>query len=276
MNGPRQCAAPGCRNPVTGRADARTCSPKCRQALARFKRTKRGKRVERERKARERRAQEASTGPGSLSLAHCPVAELIPRGIVEPGSVDCVFTDPPYPREFLSAWADLARFAAAALKPGGMLAALSGHSWIPEVLACLDAPGLSYRWTLSLHLPGASAAVVGRRMNTNWKPVFVYHAQRLPADAGMMPDTIAAPARQRQADLFHNWGQGPGAMDALAKRLLIPGWRVCDPFGGGGETALAAWRRGCHVLAADADAEAVDTMRATLLSVTESVTPKAA
>ena len=56
--------------------------------------------------------------------------------------------------------------------------------------------------------------------------------------------------RDRQGD---GWGQSPAGMDAMAERWLAPGWSVCDPMAGGGATALAAWRRGCDVLASDID-----------------------
>jgi 16S rRNA G966 N2-methylase RsmD len=51
-----------------------------------------------------------------------------------PGSVDVVLTDPPYPAEFLPLWSDLGEHAAKWLKPGGVLAAMSGQIHLPEVM----------------------------------------------------------------------------------------------------------------------------------------------
>ena len=61
-------------------------------------------------------------------------------------------------------------------------------------------------------------------------------------------------------------------MDSLAAALLRPGDRVLDPFAGGGETALSAWRLGCHVSAFDADPDVAYRLE----SVTDSVTAEAA
>ena len=264
----RKCAS--CKRSIEGRrADALTCSAGCRKAHNRHKATKRGRRVERERVARERRAEVAARGPGSLRVELADIRGLVPT-IIEGGSIDLVLTDPPYPREYLDCWRWLSDFAALALKPGGMLVALSGGAWLPEVFgAVLSNPKIEYRWTAALCLPGASTGIIARRVNTQWKPAIVAtRAGGKPAYVGS--DLIRAPARRDQADLFHGWGQSPGAMDALAARFVERGTTVADPFAGGGELALAAQLAGAAVIATDSDPDCIETMR---LTVTESVTP---
>ena len=58
----------------------------------------------------------------NLVLHHCAVADLHKHVAAE--SVDWIFTDPPYPKEYLPCFGELADFAAHALKPGG---GLHGH-----------------------------------------------------------------------------------------------------------------------------------------------------
>ena len=59
------------------------------------------------------------------------VADLADR--LEPGSIDCIITDPPYPHEFLPVYADLAHTAAKVLKP---------HTWSwPGNRTCPRSPG---------------------------------------------------------------------------------------------------------------------------------------
>jgi site-specific DNA-methyltransferase (adenine-specific) len=53
------------------------------------------------------------------------------------GSVDLFLTDPPYPREYLPLWRDLAALAARTLKPGGLLVAYSGQYYLPAVMGML-------------------------------------------------------------------------------------------------------------------------------------------
>lgn len=224
----------------------------------------------REGEARARRVAEARRGTGSWQAGCCPVAKLLERGLVEAGSVDVVFTDPPYPREYLHTWSELGQLAASALRPGGVLTAVSGQSWLPDVFGALDVPGLEYRWTSALRMPGSHVQIWPRHVFTQWKPVLVF--QRAGGSPRWLKDVFDAPPRQGQADAFHTWGQSPDAMDVLAAALLQPGDRVLDPFAGGGETALAAWRLGCHVAAFDAAPD----VAVRLASVTESVTARAA
>lgn len=213
----------------------------------------------RSREKRERRIAEAAAGTGSWHAACCPIEQLIDHGHVEPGSLDAVFTDPPYPREYLPAWRALGEFAAVALKPGGMLVALSGKWWLPQVLDELRAGGgdaLEWRWMGALLLPGAAAISHPQRVMSKWKPVLVMTRAGRKAPEYIVNDVFNAAKAQRHDATHHHWAQSPSGQDAMAKRLLEPGWRVCDPFVGGGETALAAWLRPCHVRAFDADSQA--------------------
>jgi hypothetical protein len=62
---------------------------------------------------------------------------LSPTQHVEPACVDLIFTDPPYPHEFIETWSELGVFAAHALKSSGLLAAYSGQFYLPEVFELL-------------------------------------------------------------------------------------------------------------------------------------------
>ncbi len=60
-------------------------------------------------------------------------------------SVDLIFTDPPYPAEYLPLWSDLALFAARVLKPGRLMVAYSGQYHLLAVLKALT------DWRCPLH-----------------------------------------------------------------------------------------------------------------------------
>ena len=114
------------------------------------------------------------TPSSDVDLQHLPVSEL--HTVVPAKSVDVIFTDPPYPREYLPVWGELAAFAAHALKPYGVLVAMSGQSYLPEVMASLgehlDIPmdnGLS-------HARALHTTIWPRKIKTRWKPVLVYGA----------------------------------------------------------------------------------------------------
>jgi len=77
-------------------------------------------------------------------IYHSSCAELAAELAAD--SVDAIITDPPYVQDALASYGDLARLAAYALKPGGVLAALVGHYHLPEILKFLEVDGLEYRW----------------------------------------------------------------------------------------------------------------------------------
>lgn len=171
------------------------------------------------------------------------------------GSVDLILTDPPYPAEFLPLWSDLAVFAARVLRPGGSLAAMSGHSYLPDVIARLG-ERLTYQWTLAYLTPGGQAAqVFPRRVTTFWKPILWYvqgdYQGRWVAD-------VARSAVNDDDKRLHEWGQSESGMADVLRRLAEPGQIVCDPFAGGGTTALVALAHGCPFIGAEI---ASDTFR---------------
>lgn len=160
------------------------------------------------------------------------------------GSLDLILTDPPYPAEFLPLWSDLARFAAAKLAPHGVLAAMSGQTHLPEVYARLG-EHLTYRWTMAYLMSGAANVVHARRVSTMWKPVLVYGSS-----TRRLHDVATSKAADKD---YHGWGQSESGMYDLLRLLADPGATVCDPFVGGGTTAVVAAAHGCHFIGAEID-----------------------
>lgn len=162
------------------------------------------------------------------------------------GSVDLILTDPPYPAEFLPLWSDLGALAKRVLSPSGVLAAMSGHSYLPEVYARLG-EHMTYRWTMAYLMPGQSAVVHARRVVTQWKPVLVYGS-----NDRRLHDVATSKAADKD---YHGWGQSESGMYDLLRLLADPGAMVCDPFVGGGTTAVVAEALGCHFVGAELDPE---------------------
>ena len=75
-------------------------------------------------------------------LLTSPVAAL--ADVLDAESVDCIITDPPYERDALPVYADLARVAAHVLRPGGSRVAMTGGAHLPQVMAALTSE-LSYQ-----------------------------------------------------------------------------------------------------------------------------------
>ena len=191
-------------------------------------------------------------------IYHSSCAELAAE--VPAASVDFIITDPPYPKEFLPCWSELAEFAAHALKPGGSLLAMSGQFYLPQVFARLEMqPQLEYQWLLDYDLQaGGTCRVWTRHIGTGWKPVIWYKKSGADAIPVIQYDVVKS---QFQDKRYHRWGQDERGMLALAQRFVRAGDTVVDPFVGGGSTAIAALALGCNFIGADIDADAVATTR---------------
>lgn len=220
-------------------------------------------------------------------LYHKAISEL--HHEVEAESVDIILTDPPYPKEYLDTWRDLASFAEHALKDGGHLVAMSGKTWLPEVFAIFSESDLKYRWTLEFRMDGKSNGMIGRRIyKTYWKPLLwyikgspmTYPILDMVRDADApeevpIDEHIYGVGRDKK---YHYWGQPSKPFVELIERLArekIDGEIqqnrdivVCDPFVGGGATAEAAKVYGCQFIGADIDDACIKTTEERLANYT--------
>lgn len=175
---------------------------------------------------------------------------------LERQSVDLVFTDPPYPGEFLHEWEGLARFAAEALKPGKLLVAYSGQYHLPEVMYALNCE-LEYVWMGALVTPGAHNQVQQRHIRSAAKPLLFYSAGTY--EPGPWIDDSYVSEQRSKDD--HVWQQSLGAATYFIERLTGPGDLVADPFLGSGTTAVACRDLGRRFVGCDVDEAAVTTAK---------------
>jgi site-specific DNA-methyltransferase (adenine-specific) len=185
---------------------------------------------------------------------------------IAPGSIDCIVTDPPYPEEFLPVFATLAWKAAMWLKPGGSMLVMSGHMYLPQVLAHLThAPGLNYHWTLAYLTPGGQAAqMFPRKVNTFWKPVFWLVKGEYSGD--WVGDVTRSDVNDNDKR-FHHWGQSESGMADLIGRISMPGQTILDPFCGGGTTGVVAVQMDRKFIGIDVSEQAIATTASRLHEV---------
>jgi hypothetical protein len=193
---------------------------------------------------------EVKAAPGLADvcdLRACSCAELFGSGI----NPDAVITDPPYPLEFIECFSELAKACSAV----PLVAVMSGQSYLPEVFRRL-CEHLRYRWTLAYLTPGGQAVQQWEaKINTTWKPVLLFGAA-----TGWLGD-VAKSATNDNDKRFHEWGQSESGMLDLVKRLTTPKQLVCDPFLGGGATAVAAIALGRRFVGCDVDGACIETTR---------------
>jgi 16S rRNA G966 N2-methylase RsmD len=152
-------------------------------------------------------------------------------------SIDVIITDPPYPRQYLHTYRDLAVLANRVLKPGGSLLAMAGQSYLPEIMQLMAVEGeLSYHWTISYLTPGGqSPQIWQRKVNTFWKPVLWYVKGKY--ERHWVGDVSKSNTNDNDKR-FHFWGQSESGMKDLIERFSRPGETVLDPFLGGGTTGI--------------------------------------
>jgi len=207
------------------------------------------------REARDRATDEARAAAdaaplvtASCRILHCSLTEMV----LDPDSVDLMFTDPPYPGEFLPLWSDLGELAAKALKPGGLLIAYSGQLYLPEAMSRL-AEHLDYWWMNAITHVGAFFQMRARHVQVGWKPLLVYRKPGgdLPP---WMNDIVTDGVREKSG---HDWQQSEAEAGYWVERLTEPGSLVVDPFLGSGTTAAVAKKLGRRFIGCDVDPLAV-------------------
>lgn len=185
----------------------------------------------------------------TYDLRVCSCTELFESGI----KPDAVITDPPYPVEFLHVFSELAASCSIAKVP--LVAVMSGQSYLPEVMRRL-CEHLAYRWTMAYLTPGGqSVQQWPAKVNTFWKPVFLF------GDAIDWIGDVCKSAVNDNDKRFHDWGQSESGISDLVERLTVPGQLICDPFLGGGTTAIVSIALGRRFVGCDIDAVAVETTR---------------
>lgn len=175
------------------------------------------------------------------------------------GTVDAIITDPPYPEQFLPLFDGLGEIAERVLKPGGICAAMVGQSYLPQIIEALGRH-LNYHWTLAYLTPGGQAVQLWqRKVNTFWKPVLVYVKGEYAGD--WLGDVTKSDVNDNDKQ-HHHWGQSESGMADLIGRLSKPGQLICDPFLGGGTTAVVAHEMGRSFVGCDIDETCLESTKA--------------
>jgi 16S rRNA G966 N2-methylase RsmD len=155
---------------------------------------------------------------------------------------DHIITDPPYPKQFLPLYGDLAKLSAKFLKPDGFLVVMTGQTWLQEVLNLMT-PHMRYYWTGCFYMPDAATAIADRSVFCHWKPLlfFVRKDQNLHKMTAFS-DFFHGP---KEDQTLHHWQQSELGMLEIIKKLCHAGQLVLDPFSGSGSTGAASLHHGC-------------------------------
>lgn len=208
-------------------------------------------------RVRRGEAEEEARASGlSFQLEVADVCEWRPEGVAS------IVTDPPYVGDVIPLYSALADLALDVLPEGGPLVVMTSPAILVNVAKAMDRPGLPYRWCIEWRYANAPNTVDhAHRVFDCWKPVLVYHKGGMPKDAPIFRDSIESEGTDKD---YHEWGQGLDGFRRLVASFSEPGETVCDPFLGGGTTAVAALSQARNFVGADVDAECVETVRGRL------------
>ena len=166
------------------------------------------------------------------------------------GSVDVVFTDPPYPAEDLYLYGDLAEWCSRKLGPRGVLLTYSGKIHLPQVMEHLGTH-LKYGWLYELRMGGVNSRILSRNIRQAWKPIWLYHRKDVSFPRREPhPDLVLAGAAEKDE---YEWQQTTQAAAWMLERWCPPDGLVVDPFLGVGTTGIAAKAAGHRFIGCELD-----------------------
>jgi len=165
------------------------------------------------------------------------------------GTINHIYTDPPYLKSELNCYRWLASEAARVLRPGGFVMAMLGGSYKNHVFRYFDDAGLIFYWDYSFLMGGPKTSIVWKNHPTDnpdgnrpivvrTKSILAYSKDAALSRTGTH-DLVDVLDSGQNWKAFHVWGQSVGVARYYLNCFTSEGDLVCDPFIGGGSTAIA-------------------------------------
>jgi ParB family chromosome partitioning protein len=174
-------------------------------------------------------------------------------------SVDMIFTDPPYPKEYLPLYHDLAAAASRVLKSGGSLVTYANHCLVPEITKNMEDLGLNRQWILAVKLSGPFAHFHLKRVSVKWKPLLWFVKGNKTNSLDYISDFIESMAAEKAS---FEWEQNTIEAEHVISRLTVEDQTVCDPMMGEGTSGVAATKLGRRFVGIEINSERFDVAKA--------------
>ena len=137
-------------------------------------------------------------------------------------TIDAIITDPPYGKEFLPLWNDLARESARVLKNGGFFISYVGQLYLVEVLESLK-KHLEYRWLAMLHHQKGPSNSLHPIFHINVlnraKPILIFCKPPARKSYECFEDVIISDGPMKEC---HEWGQSVEPFKKLLSYFFLP------------------------------------------------------
>jgi len=181
-------------------------------------------------------------------------------------SIDAIVTDPPYAKEYLKDWLDLARIAKRILKPSGFLVSYSGTNYLDRVMRILGRY-LSYYWqSVLLFQPDTHPLFHPKKIFYAYKPVLIYQKEPFKVSKEWICDVVCGTGQEKD---LHGWQQAESDLEHLMKGFTEPNDLVLDPFAGTGTFIIQAIKMGRKAKGAEIDDKMIETCKKRGLSIHE-------
>ncbi len=166
-------------------------------------------------------------------------------------SIDLIFTDPPYPPEYLPLYGWLAKEAKRVLKPDGFLLTYSGCLWKDQVMYQLG-QHLTFFWDYIIVHAGSSQLLLHRFTQANYKSILAYvnKCSGQPRPRRIVQGLWTSPHQDKR---FHAWGQDETTARYYIDCFSSPGDVIWEPFTGGGTTPYVCKQLGRQFIAFEID-----------------------
>jgi len=184
-------------------------------------------------------------------------------------SVDLIFTDPPYPKEFLPLYGWLSEIASRKLKPGGFLLAYAGNMYKYEVM-CELSKHLTYFWDYIAMHAGMGTMVWPKNTVARHKSILAFAKGIGKPRCRTLGSWTGTGTDKR----YHAWGQDESTSRYYTDCFTLPGELVLDPFCGGGTTAVVAKQLGRNFIGFEINPATADIARKRLQTVQPLLMPE--
>ena len=196
--------------------------------------------------------------PTSIRLIHGDCRNVLQE--MEEESIDCVVTDPPYPREFDHVWDIMAEELPRVMKNDSFLITLLGHYQLPRVLDALRSGGLEFFWSC-IATNNNQSIMHGFKAKCCHKPCLVFRKgnakpQRIFYDNFSLRNETT---QWKESQRLHKWGQAAAIFHEPVDAFCLKGGIVLDPFMGVGTTGIACIQTGRHFIGIEIEQVHFDT-----------------
>jgi hypothetical protein len=167
--------------------------------------------------------------PDNIKLIHGDFREKCKD--IPDNSIPQIFTDPPYGKESIPLYKDLAEVAARILIEGGSLVIYVGQYTLDEIIAVVKNAGLKFWWPICVKHGGQHQLMFGHQVYVHWKPLlwFVKGERRAEGCRKAIPDLIQSQPPDKD---LHEWEQSTIEAEHMIDACTVENQIVLDPFMG--------------------------------------------